>query len=100
MCPLTLYQSAERQKISEQAYKIRLELEGNQFPSDYKYYYVEAAHAVAMAAQVSTSATFNGFPSRVSSGDRDEVSAELTNDAYDSVKVWLKLTGPRGLHCQ
>jgi hypothetical protein len=89
----------ERQTISAEAYALRLTLEHK----NYKFYFVNAAQAIAMAAQVATHAPYYSKPGNqpqlFATGDKDEVSAALTSDAADGVKIWYGLTGPGKLSC-
>lgn len=100
--PTASYQ--RRDEISKEAYGIRINLEiespewrkdrvqAGIYSSRYKYNYVKAAHTVMVAAQVGTYVAKNGHQSShdIVTGDKDEVSYALTQDASDGALYWHK----------
>jgi len=76
---------AQRATIEREAFDLRLTLEN----ANYKYEYVQAAQAVAMAASVATKVSEHGHAqSTIYVGDMDSVSAELTREAVKGVVIW------------
>ena len=73
---------AERKKIHQEAYELRLALEKHNF----KYHYVQAAQTVAMAASVGEQGIL-GEPAGVSS-DLSWVRLHLAADAYESTVIY------------